>query len=62
MKRTALRPVFCRMAFAEMPDALAGNVPGRESENERIPNYNIGIALHDMVFAHHVGHLIGART
>lgn len=50
------------MAFAEMSDALAGNVPGRESENERIPNYNIGIALHDMVFAHHVGHLIGART
>lgn len=34
-----------------MPDALAGNVPGREAEDERIPGYNIGIALHDIVFA-----------
>lgn len=48
--------------FAEMPDVLAGRVPGRESEDERILSYNIGIALHDMVFAHHVCRLVGARA
>lgn len=46
--------------FAEMPDVLAGKVPGRESEDERILSYNIGIALHDMVFAHHVSEGYGA--
>ena len=45
-----------------MPDVLAGRVPGRESEDERILSYNIGIALHDMVFAHHVCRLVSARA
>lgn len=40
--------------FAEMPDVLSGKIPGRSSDKERILSYNIGIALHDMVFAHHV--------
>lgn len=39
--------------FAEMPDVLAGRIPGRESEDERILSYSTGIAMHDMVFAHH---------
>ena len=30
---------------------LLGNKPGRESDDQRIIAYNIGIALHDMVFA-----------
>lgn len=45
-----------------MPDVLAGRVPGREAEDKRIPCYNIGIALLDMVFAHHVCRLTGARA
>lgn len=44
--------------FAEMPDVLLGKIPGRESDDERILSYNIGIALHDVVFAHNILNLI----
>lgn len=37
--------------LVEMSDVLLGNKPGRESDEQRIIAYNIGIALHDMVFA-----------
>ncbi len=37
--------------LVEMSDVLLGNKPGRESDDQRIIAYNIGIALHDMVFA-----------
>lgn len=37
-----------------MPDVLDGTIRGRETDNERILSYNIGIALHDIVFAHHL--------
>lgn len=45
-------------SFAEMPDVLDGSVKGRENDKERILSYNIGIAVHDMVYAHHLYNLI----
>lgn len=45
--------------FAELPDVLTGKISGRESDEERILSYNIGIALHDIVFAHHLHELLG---
>jgi ornithine cyclodeaminase len=37
--------------YAEISDVLNGVLPGRESSEERILSYNIGIGLHDAVFA-----------
>lgn len=37
--------------FAEMTDVVNGKVPGRESDDERILAYNIGISVHDVNFA-----------
>ena len=37
--------------FAEMTDVVTGKVPGRESDEERILAYNIGISVHDVYFA-----------
>ena len=37
--------------FAELTDVLLGNVAGRENDEERILSYNIGLGLHDAVFA-----------
>ena len=37
--------------FDEFAHVLIGENPGRESEQERILVYNIGIALHDIYFA-----------
>ena len=37
--------------FAEMTDVVTGKVPGRESDDERILAYNIGISVHDVYFA-----------
>lgn len=46
--------------FAELPSVLNGTAIGRENSEERILSYNIGIALHDIVFAHHLySQLIG---
>ncbi len=45
-------------SFGEMPDVLDGTIKGRENDKERILSYNIGIAIHDMVYAHHLYHLI----
>ena len=38
-------------SFAEMSDVMTGNCPGRESDDERILCYNIGLGLHDALFA-----------
>ena len=38
-------------SFAEVSDVVTGTKPGRESDEERIIAYNIGIALHDLYFA-----------
>lgn len=45
-------------SFGEMPDVLKGTIKGRENDNEQILSYNIGIALHDIVYAHHLNELI----
>ena len=37
--------------FAEIQDVIAGKAKGRESEQERILSYNIGLGLHDVVYA-----------
>lgn len=37
--------------FAEIQDVIAGKAAGRESEQERILSYNIGLGLHDVVYA-----------
>lgn len=45
-------------SFAELPDVLDGTVQGRQNDEEQILSYNIGLALHDIVFAHHLYELI----
>ena len=37
--------------FAEFSDVLLGKAPGRQSSDERIISYNIGLGLHDVWFA-----------
>lgn len=37
--------------FAELDDVLAGRAEGRTSNTERILSYNIGLGLHDVLFA-----------
>jgi ornithine cyclodeaminase/alanine dehydrogenase-like protein (mu-crystallin family) len=41
-------------AFAEFSDVLLGRAPGRQSADERIISYNIGLGLHDVWFASHI--------
>lgn len=38
-------------SFNELSEVLLGNVPARQSDKERILAYNIGLGLHDVVFA-----------
>lgn len=38
-------------SFSEVSDVVNGRAKGRESDRERILAYNIGIAMHDVVFA-----------
>lgn len=44
--------------FAEVNDVITGLVPGRESDDERILVYNIGISIHDINFASRIYHMI----
>lgn len=37
--------------YNEIGEVLAGRDPGRKSQNQRIIDYNYGLALHDVVFA-----------
>lgn len=37
--------------FAELGDVLTGKVPGRTDASQRIISYNLGLGLHDTVFA-----------
>ena len=48
--------------FAEMTDVINGAVPGRESDDERILAYNIGISVHDVYFANRIYSMIPADT
>ena len=38
-------------SFAELQDVVSGVAKGRENDEERILSYNVGIALHDALFA-----------
>lgn len=38
-------------SFNELSEVLSGNIPARQSDKERILAYNIGLGLHDVVFA-----------
>lgn len=44
--------------FAELGDVLSGTNPGRESDTERILAYNIGLGLHDVLYAHKILQII----
>lgn len=44
--------------FAELSEVLNGSKPGRESDEERILSYNIGLAIHDAYFASNICKLI----
>lgn len=49
----------CFRQFGEIAPVLAGKAAGRTSPEERILSYNIGLGLHDIVFAKHIyDHLI----
>lgn len=41
-------------SFAEISDVVNGKKPGRTSPTERIIAYNIGIAIHDIYYAHKI--------
>ncbi len=47
--------------FAELTDVLLGSDPGRESDQERILSYNIGLGLHDALMASRLYDLLKDR-
>ena len=38
-------------SFDELSNVLLGKIPGRENDEERILNYNVGLGLHDALYA-----------
>lgn len=44
--------------FGELSKVLSGEIPGRESNKERILSYNIGLGLHDIYFASKILNMI----
>lgn len=46
-------------SFAEISHVLAGKCQGRETEDERILSYNVGLGLHDVVFASKIYEMTG---
>lgn len=42
--------------FGELGDVLTKRIPGRETDDERILSYNIGLGLHDVLFAYKLMH------
>ncbi|MBE6738051.1 MAG: ornithine cyclodeaminase [Ruminococcaceae bacterium] len=49
-------------SFSEVSDVVNGRKPGRESDEERILVYNIGIALHDIYYAGKIYNKIGEKA
>ena len=47
--------------FEEFSNVLIGKSPGRESDEERILSYNIGLGLHDAFFAERIYRMIVAN-
>lgn len=48
--------------YDEFSQVLLGNNPGRENDSERIICYNIGLGLHDAVFASHIYDMMADDT
>ena len=44
--------------YNEIGEVLAGRDPGRKSEDQRIIDYNYGLALHDVVYASKIYELL----
>lgn len=49
-------------SFAELQEVIDGAKPGRESDEERILSYNIGLGLHDVVYASKIYHLVENKS
>lgn len=47
--------------YNEIGEVLAGRDPGRKSQNQRIIDYNYGLALHDVVFASKIYELVADK-
>ena len=48
--------------FAELQDVIEGKKPGRDSDDDRILSYNIGLGLHDVLFASKIYEILGATA
>lgn len=44
--------------FGELSDVLTGKIAGRSSDKERILSYNVGIAIHDILYAYKIQELL----
>ena len=44
--------------YNEIGEVLAGRDPGRKSQEQRIIDYNYGLALHDVVYASKIYNLL----
>lgn len=44
--------------FGEIQDVIAGRIKGRETDDDRILSYNIGLGLHDVVYANKIYDLL----
>ncbi len=49
-------------SFNEFGKVLLNEVPGRENDEERIIAYNIGLGLHDVLFAHKIISMLESKT
>ena len=48
--------------FGEIQDAISKKIKGRESDTERILSYNIGLGLHDMVYASKIYQILKEKS
>lgn len=48
--------------FAELQDVIEGKKPGRDSDEDRILSYNIGLGLHDVLYASKIYEILGATA
>lgn len=48
--------------FGELDKVLSGDIPGRESDTERILSYNIGLGLQDIYFADKIIRILERNT
>lgn len=48
--------------FAELQDVIEGKKPGRDSDEDRILSYNIGLGLHDVLYASKIYDILGATA